>query len=578
MVTTERTKPANPDRATTDGRDDILESRDPATGELLGVVHVTPPDAVEGIAAEAATAARSWARRPLRERSRIVERAAQVMLRRSEELATAVTRETGKTLMEATAIDVGAGAMVLAWIGENAPRYLSAERVPTPQVILKHKRHTIVYRPLGVVGVISAWNYPLLVPAGPVGMALVAGNAVVLKPSESTPLVGDLLASVFAEAGLPNGVLRIVHGTGPTGAAICSAPSIAKVCFTGGVANGEAVRRLAGEHGKPVVLELGGKDPAIVCHDADLDRAVAGTLWAATAGAGQTCAGVERVYVDRRVYRDYLDRLTRAVADIRVGHPMDPSTQLGPLISDAQFDRVMDACRRGTRSKGARLETGGPVDVEGLSGRFIAPIVLTGVDHSMAIMRDETFGPVIPVMPFEDEAEASSLRTIRLTASERASGRATCRGRAGSPGASTPGWSGSTITARLPPRPRRRGPGSKAPASASFTRSSGCTRWWRSGSCPRIAGCCPSPGGTRTTRPAARVHRAPPDRLRAGPARQGSGRLGAPGQPGGVRPSAAARRALTAGEPVDWDRVQRELYPQAAATVTPPGRSRPDRP
>ncbi len=408
MVTTERTKPASPDRATTDGRDDILESRNPATGELLGVVHVTPPDAVEGIAAEAATAARSWARRPLRERSRIVERAAQVMLRRSEELATAVTRETGKTLMEATAIDVGAGAMVLAWIGENAPRYLSAERVPTPQVILKHKRHTIVYRPLGVVGVISAWNYPLLVPAGPVGMALVAGNAVVLKPSESTPLVGDLLASVFAEAGLPNGVLRIVHGTGTTGAAICSAPSIAKVCFTGGVANGEAVRRLAGEHGKPVVLELGGKDPAIVCHDADLDRAVAGTLWAATAGAGQTCAGVERVYVDRRVYRDYLDRLTRAVADIRVGHPMDPSTQLGPLISDAQFDRVMAHVDE-ARSKGARLETGGPVDVDGLSGRFIAPIVLTGVDHSMAIMRDETFGPVIPVMPFEDEAEAIEL-------------------------------------------------------------------------------------------------------------------------------------------------------------------------
>jgi len=390
------------------GAADLLESRDPATGESLGWVPVTPPEEVERVAAEAAAAQRSWARRPVRERARIVGRAAQVMLQRSEELATAVTRETGKTLMESTAIDVGAGAMVLDWIGGNAPRYLRPERVPTPQVILKHKRHTIVYTPLGVVGVISAWNYPLLVPAGPVGMALAAGNAVVLKPSEFTPMTGDLFASVFAEAGLPDGVLRVVHGAGATGAAICSAPSIAKVCFTGGVENGLRVQRLAGEHGKSVVLELGGKDPAIVCHDADLDRAVAGTLWAATAGAGQTCAAVERVYVDRRVYRQYLDRLLDAAADIRLGHPMDPATQLGPLISEAQFDRVL-AHVEDARSKGARIECGGAIEIDGLSGRFIAPIVLTGVDQSMAIMREETFGPVIPVMSFDSEAEAIQL-------------------------------------------------------------------------------------------------------------------------------------------------------------------------
>jgi succinate-semialdehyde dehydrogenase/glutarate-semialdehyde dehydrogenase len=389
-------------------RAEYLESHDPATGELLGRVPVTPPEAVEQVAAETAIAQADWARVPLRERSRIVANAAQVMLQRSEELAAAVTRETGKTLMEATAIDVGAGAMVLDWIGKHAPRYLAPERVPTPQVILRHKRHTIVYRPLGVVGVISAWNYPLLVPAGPVGMALVAGNGVVFKPSEWTPLVGDLFASVFVEAGLPEGVLRIVHGEAATGAAICSAPSIAKVCFTGGVANGQKVRELADEHGKPVILELGGKDPAIVCHDADLDRAVAGTLWAATAGAGQTCAGVERVYVDRRVYPAYLLRLASAVKSVRVGHPMDPATQLGPLINQAQFDRVMAHVDE-ARSKGARIETGGPVEIDGLTGRFIAPIVLTGVDHSMTIMREETFGPVLPVMPFDTEAEAVRL-------------------------------------------------------------------------------------------------------------------------------------------------------------------------
>jgi acyl-CoA reductase-like NAD-dependent aldehyde dehydrogenase len=160
--------------------------------------------------------------------------------------------------------------------------------VPTTQVILRHKRHTIVYRPLGVVGVISAWNYPLLVPVGPVGMALVAGNAVVFKPSEWTPLVGDLLASVFAEAGLPDGVLRVVHGEAATG------PRSAAPIDREGLLHRRRCQRTEGteageEHGKPVVLELGGKDPAIVCHDADLDRAVAGTLWAATAGAGRLC-------------------------------------------------------------------------------------------------------------------------------------------------------------------------------------------------------------------------------------------------------------------------------------------------
>jgi acyl-CoA reductase-like NAD-dependent aldehyde dehydrogenase len=409
MVTTGAVSSAAADStAFADEVADHLASRDPATGELLGRVRVTAPGDVERVAAEAAVAGRAWARRPLRERSRIVGRAAQVMLRRSEELSAAVTRETGKTLMESTTIDVGAGAMVLDWIGANAPRYLAPERIATSQVILKHKRHVIVYSPLGVIGVISAWNYPLLVPAGPVGMALAAGNAVVLKPSEMTPLVGDLLASVFAEAGLPDGVLRVVHGAGATGAAICSAPSIAKVCFTGGVTNSLEVRRLAGEHGKPVVLELGGKDPAIVCHDADLDRAVRGTLWAATAGAGQTCAAVERVYVDRRVYRDYLDRLTAAVTDIQLGDPMDPATQLGPLINRSQYDRVM-AQVDDARRNGARVETGGPVEIDRLRGRFIAPIILTGVDHTMAVMREETFGPVIPVMPFETEAEAIRL-------------------------------------------------------------------------------------------------------------------------------------------------------------------------
>ena len=341
MVTTSPTS-----ETSLDGEPTFLISSDATTGETLGRVAMTPPEEVESVAAEVAVARRAWAGTPLRERGRVIAEAAQVLLRRSDELATSVTRETGKPLMESSAIDVGGSALVLDWIGHHAPRILAPERIATPQLMLKHKRHTIVYRPLGVVGVIAAWNYPLLVPVGPVAMALVAGNGVVLKPSEHTPLSGDLLASVFADAGLPDGVLRVVHGAGPTGEAICRAPSIAKVCFTGGVANGERVRRLAAEHGKSVVLELGGNDAAIVCHDADLDRAVAGTLWAGIAGAGQTCAAVERVYVDRRVYPEYLRRLLDGAAAIRLGNPMDAGTQLGPLISQGQFERVRGPPRR----------------------------------------------------------------------------------------------------------------------------------------------------------------------------------------------------------------------------------------
>ena len=394
---------------------------------------------------------------PLRERGRVVAEAAQVLLRRSDELATAVTRETGKPLMEASAIDVGGSALVLDWIGHYAPRILAPERIATPQLLLKHKRHTIIYRPLGVVGVIAAWNYPLLVPVGPVAMALVAGNGVVLKPSEHTPLSGDLLASVFAEAGLPDGVLRVVHGAGPTGEAICRAPSIAKVCFTGGVANGERVRRLAAEHGKSVILELGGNDAAIVCHDADLDRAVAGTLWAGTAGAGQTCAAVERVYVDRRVYPEYLRRLLESAAAIRLGNPMDPATQLGPLISQGQFERVLTHLDDAV-AKGATLERGGPVEVDG-PGRAVHR---SGDPHRRRPLdgRDaggdlRSGGPGHAVRHRGRRDPPRQRHDLRPGTSvwTRDSG-----GRAGSPGGLRRAWSGSTTTRRRSALRRHRGP------------------------------------------------------------------------------------------------------------------------
>jgi succinate-semialdehyde dehydrogenase/glutarate-semialdehyde dehydrogenase len=248
----------------------------------------------------------------------------------------------------------------------------------------------------------------MIIPLGEVAQALAAGNGVVLKPSEHTPLAGDLIGEIFAEAGLPDGLLRVIHGTGPTGAALCEAPAVRKIFFTGSSATGRKVMQAAAEHGKPVMLELGGKDPAIVCADADLDRAVDGILWGGLMTCGQTCAGVERIYVDARVHDGFVAKLVDGAKHIAPGDPRDPETQLGPLNNEMQYGKVVQQLEDAVE-KGATAECGGPTEVPGLSGKFFAPVVLTDVDHTMSVMTDETFGPLLPVMRFSSEDEAIRL-------------------------------------------------------------------------------------------------------------------------------------------------------------------------
>jgi acyl-CoA reductase-like NAD-dependent aldehyde dehydrogenase len=394
-------------RAATRPHAGILESFDPTTGALLGTVAITPPEEVEGVAEGVARVQRGWALVPLPERLRVIERAAQVLLRRRDEVALLVTRENGKTIVESGIVEVANGVATLDWIARNGLRHLSPERL-APHPLIPYKRHRIVHRPLGVVGVIAPWNYPLVIPLGEVAQGLAAGNGVILKPSEFTPLTGDLLAGVFAEAGLPTGVLRVIHGAAPTGAALCEAGPVAKLFFTGSAATGRKVMEAAARHGKRAMLELGGKDPAIVCADADLDRTVDGVLWSGLSNCGQTCAGVERVYVDRRVHDEFVGRLVEKARGIVPGDPRHPDTQIGPLNNDMQYRKVVDQLKEAVR-RGASLECGGPVQVEGSPGRFVAPAVLTGVDHEMKVMREETFGPLLPVMAFDSDDHAVAL-------------------------------------------------------------------------------------------------------------------------------------------------------------------------
>ena len=387
---------------------ETLESHDPATGELVGTVAITPPEAVEEIAAEVARGQRRWGLVPLRDRLRMIGRAAEDLLRREDEVSRIVSREAGKTITEATLVEVATGALEIAWVARFGHRYLSPERIPSPQLFAKAKRHFIVYRPLGVVGIIGPWNYPFMLPAAQVAFALAAGNGVILKPSELTPLIGDEIARVFSRAGTPDDVLRVVHGDERTGAAVCTAPSVDKVVFTGSVESGRKVAAEVGKAGKAAVLELGGKDPAIVCADADLDRAVAGILWTGATNAGQTCTAVERIYVDRRVHDEFVRRLVAAARKVVPGDPRDPATQLGPINNERQYRIVMDHLEDAV-GKGAVLECGGPVELPGFAGRFVGPAVLTGADHSMKVMTEETFGPLLPVMAFDGEQEAVRL-------------------------------------------------------------------------------------------------------------------------------------------------------------------------
>jgi len=234
-----------------------------------------------------------------------------------------------------------------------------------------------------------------------------SGNAVVLKPSPLTPLIAEMIGRAFDAAGLPEGLLQIIHGDAPIGSAMCAHPGIGGIFFTGSVGVGRKVAEACAAQMKPYVLELGGKDAAIVCADADLDRAASGVIWGGCANSGQTCAGIERVYVDHRVYDAFLDRVVALAETLKPGDPLDPATQVGPFTDRRQYEKVVAQVDEAVDA-GAKRLTGGPADT-GMAGSWYAPAVVTGVDHSMRLMQEETFGPVVPIMTFEDEREAVRL-------------------------------------------------------------------------------------------------------------------------------------------------------------------------
>lgn len=377
-----------------------LTSEDPATGEILGTVPNMGLEQVGAAVAAAREAFPAWKAIGHAARARHLLAWRDAFVRRKDEVARLLTRENGKPLAESLT-EVLAAAEFLAYYARHAGRLLADRPITVWNPLMASRRTFMAYEPKGVIAVISPWNYPILLAMAELSAALAAGNTAVLKPSELTPLTGRMLGELAREAGLPPGVMQVVTGDGHAGAALTAAP-VDRVCFTGSVATGKRVAIAAMERLVPTTLELGGKDPALVLPDVDLDFAARGITWAGLVNAGQVCASSERVYVHAAVAEPFVTKLVARVEALSVGNGLYPRTEIGPIISDAQLARV-EAQVADAVAKGAAVQTGGK-RLEG-PGRFYAPTVLTGVTDQMLVMQDETFGPILPVVVVKDEAE-----------------------------------------------------------------------------------------------------------------------------------------------------------------------------
>jgi acyl-CoA reductase-like NAD-dependent aldehyde dehydrogenase len=384
-----------------------LESFNPATGERLGAVPTIRPAQVQSVVDDVAEVQPFWEQLSLGERARYLRRAAQVLVDHSDEIAELLTREQGKPRIESYTMEVMPTIDLLNWCATNGPAILADEPIKYTQIMLKQKSSFFSYEPIGVVGVIAPWNYPWSIPFGEVAIALMAGNGVVLKPASLTPLIGQKIQEVFERAGLPEGIVRTVHGGGAVGHELVRS-SAGKIFFTGSVEVGRKVGEVCARRMKGSVLELGGKDPQIVCADANLSNAISGAVWGGFANAGQTCSGIERAYVMRDVAQRFIDGVTRKASGLKVGDPLRWDTEIGPMVSKEQHDVVCELVEDAIAA-GAKRLCGGSVEIDGQSGHFIAPTVLTDVTHDMRIMREEIFGPVLPIITVDTEQEAVEL-------------------------------------------------------------------------------------------------------------------------------------------------------------------------
>jgi len=378
-----------------------VESRDPATGEVFQRYDSADAAAVAAALARARAAQPAWAARSPADRAAVVRRFHDVLYRRRDEVAALISRESGKPIVDATAADVTVTLDFAQWTADTLPRFSRAPWQGVAGMAMWRKRVRYERTPLGVIGIISPWNYPFFLPATCVLPAVATGNAVLLKPSEFTPGSGAVLESLWREAGLPDGIVQVIQGDGVTGAALTRV-GVDKMLFTGSAAAGRKVAIACAEQLIPCSLELGGSDAAIVLADADVQHAADGIAWTRFANAGQTCVAPKRVYVEAAAYDAFVQAMQRAVQAIRVGAGNAVDTEVGPLIRPQAAATIAEQLADAV-AQGATVAAQATAPAQ---DGFHPPTVLTDVTDRMRVMREETFGPLLPVVKVRDADEA----------------------------------------------------------------------------------------------------------------------------------------------------------------------------
>lgn len=381
-----------------------LVSKSPATLEQIGESALASAQDCRDAVQAAKQAFPAWRSLPLKEKEKLLRRAKTILLERSADGARLISLEKGSPLTESLSVEVLGSLETLDYYAHNLENAARPKRAAPHVPLFASKKSRFLFQPLGPTLIISPWNFPFLIPFCDISSALSAGNTVIFRPSTSTPLVGLLIGEIFLDAGLPPGVLNVVTCRTAQAEEMITNPDVLTVMFTGSVNTGKRVMELASRNLTNVVLELGGKDPMIVCADADLERAARGAVWAAFMNSGQSCASVERVYVAKEIEKEFTARVLELTRMIRVGDPLEPGVDMGPMTTLSQL-RVVEEHLHDAREKGAAILCGGE-KINEFPGYFITPAVLSGVDHSMKIMTEETFGPTLPIMPFSSLEQA----------------------------------------------------------------------------------------------------------------------------------------------------------------------------
>lgn len=380
-----------------------FETINPATGEVIAHIHSASQEDIEKAVQSAQKGQKIWAAMTAVERSRILRRAVDLLRERNDELAKLETLDTGKAYSETSTVDIVTGTDVLEYYAGLATA-IQGEQVPLRDSSFFYTRR----EPLGVVAGIGAWNYPIQIALWKSAPALAAGNAMIFKPSEVTPLTAFKLAEIYTEAGLPAGVFNVVQGFGEVGAMLAEHPVIEKISFTGSVPTGKKVMATAASSSlKEVTMELGGKSPLIICEDANLDRAADVAMMANFFSTGQVCTNGTRVFIPKSLKNDFERALLKRVKNIRLGQPMDEQTNMGPLVSFPHMEKVLSYLEKG-KTQGATLLCGGQRATTGelAQGAFVEPTIFTDCSDEMDIVKDEIFGPVMSVLTYETEEEA----------------------------------------------------------------------------------------------------------------------------------------------------------------------------